>query len=76
MNTLSGARPLDPRLAGGAWSAAPATASTPGASRWLDGLAQGDSTPLSADLPAGSQGLSAAEHAQRVLSALLGDERA
>ena len=76
MNPISGNRPLDLGLTGGTWARAPAASGAGGAVRWLEGLTPGDSAPLTADVPATSQGLSAAEHADRVLSALLGDERA
>ncbi|HEV8689229.1 MAG TPA: hypothetical protein VGQ91_02950 [Ideonella sp.] len=73
MNTLSGVsgfgaldlnrRPL-----------APAGAAEGGdASRWLDGLDTPGTARLSVELATGTTGLSAAEHAQRVLTHLLAD---
>ena len=81
MNSITGLRPPDLGLSGttsGAWGAAAASAQAGagvggGAQRWLDGLASADGAVLNADVPAGASGLSAAEHAQRVLGALLGD---
>lgn len=80
MNSIHGGhRPFDlglPGTPGGSWPSAPAPASHHGPARWLEGLDQGEGAALTADLPAGSHGLDAAGHAQRVLAALLGDEHA
>lgn len=81
MNTITGLRPAELSLPGasatagwpGAAVSGPAQAGSSGAPRWLDGLASADTTVLSADIPPGASGLGAAEHAQRVLAALLGD---
>lgn len=50
--------------------AAPAVA-RPNGPAWLDGLG-GTATALRADVPADQRGLSVQQHAERVLSALLG----
>ena len=80
MNTVSGTVSgfssfdlgLRPLATAGAVPAAQAGGSEAG-SRWIDGLDGPGGATLSADLTPGAAGLSAAEHAQRVLGHLLDD---
>lgn len=79
MHTITGWRPAELPWSGSvvagpsspAGLAGGATAASGGA-RWLEGLDHADGgATISADLPAGARGLSAAEHARRVLAALV-----
>lgn len=73
MNTILGLRVSDLSPPGSAWAGAPAAAASGlvGPVRWLDGLAIHEGAAITADVPAGASGLGAADHAQRVLGALL-----
>jgi hypothetical protein len=74
MNTVSGFGALDLNLRAlgpaGAAQGAPAGGEV---GRWLDGLDAPSTARLGVELAPGTTGLSAAEHAQRVLEHLLAD---